>query len=108
MCSPIFPKKHLGQHFLHDDGIAERIGATLTLQNYQNVLEIGPGMGILTKYLIRKPLEVVAMDLDSDSVAYLNEHFSEENLSIIEADFLKFDLNDLFQGASFGLKPESF
>ncbi|MCW5518994.1 16S rRNA (adenine(1518)-N(6)/adenine(1519)-N(6))-dimethyltransferase RsmA [Aureitalea sp. L0-47] len=94
-------KKHLGQHFLRDEGIAERIGNTLTLQNYKNVLEIGPGMGVLTKYLIQKPIELAAMELDHDSVEYLEEHFSEENLRVIEADFLKFDLNTLFPGEDF-------
>jgi 16S rRNA (adenine1518-N6/adenine1519-N6)-dimethyltransferase len=96
-------KKHLGQHFLHDEGIAERIGNTLSLRNYTHVLEIGPGMGVLTKYLMKKPLEIVAMDLDRDSVAYLEEHFSEKNLSLIEADFLKFDLDTLFPGESFAI-----
>jgi len=89
-------KKHLGQHFLHDEGIAEKIANTLTLEGYHNVLEIGPGMGVLTKYLIRKPIEVYAMDVDSESVAYLKTHYPEKNLHILEADFLKFNLEELF------------
>ena len=96
-------KKHLGQHFLHDESIAERIGDTLTLRNYENVLEIGPGMGVLTKYIVRKPLNIVAMELDRDSVAYLHEHFSEENLTVIEGDFLKFKMEELFSGEQFAI-----
>ncbi|MDC8005975.1 16S rRNA (adenine(1518)-N(6)/adenine(1519)-N(6))-dimethyltransferase RsmA [Aureisphaera galaxeae] len=89
-------KKHLGQHFLHDERIAEKIGNTLTLEGYKNVLEIGPGMGVLTKYIIKKPLQVIAMDLDTESIAYLQQHYLEENLTILEADFLKFDLSEIF------------
>ena len=54
-------KKHLGQHFLKDENIAKKIADTLTQENYKNVLEIGPGMGVLTKYLIDKSLDVIAM-----------------------------------------------
>ena len=57
-------KKHLGQHFLKDENIAKKIADTLTQENYKNVLEIGPGMGVLTKYLIDKDLDVIAMELD--------------------------------------------
>ncbi len=96
-------KKQLGQHFLHDEGIAERIGDTLTLEGYNKVLEIGPGMGVLTKYLLRKPIGLVAMDLDHESVAYLEQYYSEENLSIIEGDFLKFNLDELFPGEPFAI-----
>ncbi|WP_224484010.1 16S rRNA (adenine(1518)-N(6)/adenine(1519)-N(6))-dimethyltransferase RsmA [Robertkochia aurantiaca] len=93
-------KKHLGQHFLRDERIAERIGNTLTLADYKQVMEVGPGMGVLTKYLLQKPLSVYAIDLDTESVAYLQQTFpSEQGLSeeqkqrfhIIEADFLKLD-----------------
>ena len=103
MSQPVRAKKHLGQHFLHDESVAERIGNTLTLENYKNVLEIGPGTGVLTKYIIEKPLEVIAMDLDTDSIAYLNEHYDRDNLKVIEADFLKFDLSTLFPGEPFAI-----
>jgi len=89
-------KKHLGQHFLTDENIAEKIANTLTFQGYKNVLEIGPGMGMLTKYLVKKPIEIVAMDLDSDSITYLIENYPNENLQILEADFLKSDGADIF------------
>lgn len=96
-------KKHLGQHFLHDESIAEKIGNTLTMHGYKKVLEIGPGMGVLTKYLIEKPLEVTAMDLDSESVSYLREHYAATNLRIVEGDFLRYDLSDLFGDAPFAI-----
>ncbi len=92
----IRPKKHLGQHFLEDETIAEKIANTLTFQGYKNVLEIGPGMGVLTKYLIEKPIEVVAMDLDSEAITYLIDNYPNENLQILEADFLKSDGTDIF------------
>ena len=89
-------KKHLGQHFLKDENIAQKIANTLTLKGYKNVLEIGPGMGVLTKYLIDKPVEIVAMDLDSESITYLIDNYPNENLQILEADFLKSDGTDIF------------
>lgn len=96
-------KKHLGQHFLKDESIAEKIANTLTFTGYQNILEIGPGTGVLTKYLIGKEMNMAAMELDWDSVAYLNEHFSSPNLQIIEADFLKYDITSLFNGKPFAI-----
>lgn len=96
-------KKHLGQHFLKDEEIAEKIGDTLTLEGYKNVLEIGPGMGVLTKYLLKKNVEIVAMDLDKESIAYLEENYPEKNLKIVEADFLKYDLSQVFGDEQFGI-----
>ena len=103
MSKPVRAKKHLGQHFLHDENIAEKISNTLTLQGYKNVLEIGPGMGVLTKYLIKKDIELIALDLDTDSITYLIENYPEENLQILEADFLKTELSDLFGEEPFAI-----
>lgn len=103
MQKQIRAKKHLGQHFLHDEHIAEKIGNTLTLRGYKKVLEIGPGMGVLTKYLVKKPLEVTAMELDYDSVAYLKENYILDNLHIVEADFLKYNLSELFGDSPFAI-----
>lgn len=97
------PKKHLGQHFLKDENIAEKIGNTLTLNGYSNVLEIGPGMGVLTKYLIQKEVDVMAMDLDLESIEYLRSNFPDDNLKIIEGDFLKYDLATLFGKDQFAI-----
>lgn len=96
-------KKHLGQHFLRDENIAEKIADTLLLKDYKNVLEIGPGMGVLTKYLLQKDIDLIAMDLDTDSIAYLEKHFPAPNLKVIEADFLKYDLALLFGEEEFGI-----
>ncbi|WP_347373765.1 16S rRNA (adenine(1518)-N(6)/adenine(1519)-N(6))-dimethyltransferase RsmA [Aequorivita sp. Q41] len=96
-------KKHLGQHFLKDETIAEKIGDTLTMETYKNVLEIGPGMGVLTKYLIEKDAAIIAMDLDTESIAYLKEKYPNKNLKILEADFLKYDLSMLFGKEQFAI-----
>ncbi|SHG71814.1 16S rRNA (adenine(1518)-N(6)/adenine(1519)-N(6))-dimethyltransferase RsmA [Flagellimonas flava] len=105
-------KKHLGQHFLKDESIAQKIADTLSLKGYKNVLEIGPGMGVLTKYLLSRDLDLVAMDLDEESIVYLNHSFRLEHpklfdqnnrLNIIEADFLKFDLNQLYGKEQFAI-----
>lgn len=88
-------KKHLGQHFLKDENIARRIADSLTGEVKQ-VLEIGPGMGVLTKYLVDKPeLNFCAIEIDTESVAYLNQHYPD--LKIIEGDFLRLDASTLFQ-----------
>ncbi len=96
MKEPIRAKKHLGQHFLIDETIAEKIANTLRFEGYKNVLEIGPGTGVLTKYLVEKDINLVAMELDNESVSYLEEHFPQKNLQILEADFLREDLLDVF------------
>ncbi|MGQ3677758.1 16S rRNA (adenine(1518)-N(6)/adenine(1519)-N(6))-dimethyltransferase RsmA [Tenacibaculum discolor] len=98
-------KKHLGQHFLNDENIAKKIADSLTEKGYNNVLEIGPGMGVLTKYLLEKKPKVTVMELDSESVTYLQETFpvehiklntSKEKFTIIEGDFLKKDFTEIF------------
>jgi len=89
-------KKHLGQHFLRDESIAENIAKALP-NKVSNVLEIGPGMGVLTKYLLQNPnflLKVV--EIDTESVAYLHQKYPE--LTVISDDFLKMDLDHLFNG----------
>jgi 16S rRNA (adenine1518-N6/adenine1519-N6)-dimethyltransferase len=89
-------KKHLGQHFLKDEQIAQNIADSLTEKGYKNVLEIGPGTGMLTKYLVEKDIEVTAMELDTESVNFLEQNFSSEKLQVLEADFLAEDLTDYF------------
>ena len=68
-------KKHLGQHFLTDEGIAKDIADALTGIGYDDVLEIGPGMGVLTKYLLQQKAKITVMELDRESVAYLHDTF---------------------------------
>jgi 16S rRNA (adenine1518-N6/adenine1519-N6)-dimethyltransferase len=91
-------KKHLGQHFLTDENIAAKIADSLEPEGkYTKVLEVGPGMGMLTKYLLeRKELNVWVVEIDRDSVTYLNEHYPALHEKIIAHDFLKKDLTEFF------------
>jgi 16S rRNA (adenine1518-N6/adenine1519-N6)-dimethyltransferase len=89
-------KKHLGQHFLKDEQIAQNIADSLTEKAYKNVLEIGPGMGVLTKYLLKKPLVVHVIEIDTESVEYLKTHYLSLADKIISKDFLKINLSDYF------------
>ena len=124
------PKKNLGQHFLTDLNIAKQIADTVDACPDIPVLEIGPGMGVLTQYLVPKPREVKVVEIDRESVAYLREHFDKEAPSnlplegealkergnertrereneesdwIISADFLRMDLSKVFNGRQFVL-----
>ena len=90
-------KKFLGQHFLKDLSVAQRIAETITAGR---VLEIGPGMGVLTQYLLKNPnLQTTAIEIDRESVAYLKEWYPE--LHLIEGDFLKLDLNIIYPDGEF-------
>lgn len=91
------PKKSLGQHFLRDEGIAHKISGTLSGEGYESVLEIGPGMGMLTKFLLdRKFSDFRVIEIDNESVFYLKDHYP--GLEIIQGDFLNIDLDELFKG----------
>lgn len=96
-------KKHLGQHFLNDENIAKKIADTLTLNNYDTILEIGPGMGVLTKYLLEKNVDTYVIEIDTESVAYLQAHYLKLSNKIIEKDFLKYDLNQVFHQRPFAI-----
>ena len=119
------PKKNLGQHFLTDLGIARRIADTVDAYPDIPVLEIGPGMGVMTQFLITKPRPFKAVEIDEESVEYLNGNFNanvnchaddnnKENVPVpvnvpvnnhwlIQGDFLKMDLNEVFGGKQFVL-----
>ena len=111
------PKKNLGQHFLTDLSIAKRIADTVD-EPYADlpVLEVGPGMGVMTQYLVEKPRPLKVVEIDRESVAYLSERFGWKvesgNLlppssflfpQIIMGDFLRMDLNEVFDGQQFVL-----
>ena len=96
-------KKHLGQHFLKDESIAQKIADTLNLDGYNEVLEIGPGMGVLTKYLLNKPVNTYVIEIDSESVVYLDENFPKLKGRIIAQDFLKYNINEVFDGKQFAI-----
>lgn len=97
------PKKNLGQHFLTDLDIARRIADTVDACPDLPVLEIGPGMGVLTQFLVKKPREVKAVEIDSESVAYLHENYPQLDGKILGEDFLRMDLNTIFEGRPFVL-----
>ncbi|MFD1094716.1 16S rRNA (adenine(1518)-N(6)/adenine(1519)-N(6))-dimethyltransferase RsmA [Salegentibacter chungangensis] len=96
-------KKHLGQHFLTDENIAAKIADTLSYEGYSKTLEIGPGMGVLTKYLLKKDTEVHVIEIDTESVAYLGENYPDLEGAIHEQDFLKYDLSKIFGEAPFAV-----
>ena len=98
-------KKHLGQHFLTDESIAKKIADSLSGNGYDDVLEIGPGMGVLTKYLLPQKAKITVLELDRESVAYLHDTFplehikldtSKAHFSVLEGDFLKKNIQDIF------------
>ena len=86
------PKKHLGQHFLTDLNIAQNIAGALTGVDYQDVLEVGPGMGVLTQYLLQTKHTIHAIEVDNESVDYLNTNFPKLEPNLIFGDFLKCNL----------------
>ncbi len=97
---PVRAKKKLGQHFLTDLNIAKRISDTLDFKSYNTIVEIGPGMGVLTQFLINKSNDLFLVEIDTESVAFLKNAYTNGNLKIIEADFLKLDFKN-----SFGTNP---
>lgn len=96
-------KKHLGQHFLKDENIAKKIAETLSFNGFEEVLEIGPGTGVLTKYLLKKEIITHVIEIDSESVEYLKASFPNLAGRIIEQDFLKFDLKQVFNDKPFAI-----
>ena len=95
-------KKHLGQHFLKDKNIAVKIAATLP-DNSTNILEIGPGMGVLTNILKDKKYNLKVVEIDSESVEYLKNNKVLDAEDILEMDFLKADIANFFSGESFAI-----
>lgn len=92
-------KKALGQHFLTDLSIARNIADALVTEGMAEVLEVGPGMGVLTQFLLQRPeIDLRMVEIDSESVDYLLLHFPQVNGRLIEADFLKLGLENFFKG----------
>jgi len=96
-------KKHLGQHFLTDETIAKNIADTLSFSGYDTILEIGPGMGVLTKYLLEKPTTTYVIEIDQESVEYLATHYPKLQGKIISKDVLKYNINEVFEGKPFAI-----
>jgi 16S rRNA (adenine1518-N6/adenine1519-N6)-dimethyltransferase len=100
MSQPVRAKKHLGQHFLNDENIAKKIvDSLLQVNNDTTVIEIGPGTGVLTKYLINElKTNFYALDVDTDSVAYLQQHYPQIANNILLEDFLEYDIKKIMKG----------
>jgi 16S rRNA (adenine1518-N6/adenine1519-N6)-dimethyltransferase len=96
-------KKHLGQHFLKDEQIAKDIAHSLTENGYETVLEIGPGMGVLTKYLLKKEYTTHVIEIDTESVEYLKNTYLNLAPRIISKDFLKIDIPEFFDDKPFAI-----
>ena len=94
----IRPKKFLGQHFLRDQNIARKIVDALPLQS-AHVIEVGPGMGVLTQYLVDRIPSLFLVEIDRESVEYLHHHYPGLKTNIIGGDFLKLDLKSLAEGS---------
>lgn len=86
-------KKHLGQHFLTDENIAEKIVNSLSGQGYDNLLEVGPGMGVLTKYLLKGKNKVFLAEIDTESIDYLIDNYENLSENNFVGDFLKTDFS---------------
>ncbi len=97
------PKKALGQHFLTDLSVASRIASTMDVAPDLPLLEIGPGMGVLTQFLLEKGRDLKVVEIDSESVEYLEREFPALDGRIIEGDFLKLDLDKIFGDSQFGV-----
>lgn len=96
-------KKHLGQHFLTDESIAKQIADILSEDGYEHVLEIGPGMGMMTKYLLEKKYTTHVVEIDDESVEYLQAHYLHLGPRIYGQDFLKSDLTEIFKNQQFAI-----
>ena len=90
-------KKYLGQHFLTDENIAKNIVDALSFDHYQKILEVGPGMGVLTKYLLDKESEIFLAVIDHESVEYLQKHYAKLDNQHIIGDFLKLNIAETFE-----------
>ena len=97
------PKKFLGQHFLKDLKIAQAIADTVDACPDLPVLEVGPGMGVMTQFLINKDRPLKVVEIDYESVAYLKENYPKLTENIVEFDFLKLNLEQIFDGQPFVL-----
>jgi len=95
---PVRAKKNLGQHFLRDDEIADRIAATLDNFPSLPVLEVGPGTGMLTRFLLKREKDLTVVEIDRESIDYLKINFPELRDRIIQQDFLRMDLSRYYDG----------
>jgi len=97
------PKKKLGQHFLTDLNVAKKIADLLDYSTHQNVLEIGPGTGVLTQYLVSKTAKLHLIEVDEESIYFLQKKYNSKVLNLIQGDFLKLDLKTIFGNNAFSV-----
>lgn len=97
------PKKKLGQHFLTDLNIAKKIADLLDFNNHQNVLEIGPGTGVLSQFLIPKTKVLHLIEIDEEYIQFLENRYSSDEINLVQGDFLKLDLNVIFGSDQFSI-----
>lgn len=101
--SPVKPKKHLGQHFLKDQNIARKIVNQMQEESYKDLLEIGAGTGVLTNFILSdKKYDLTVVEIDDESVEYLKENLGFTDKNLLNENFLKMDLETLFEG-KFGI-----
>lgn len=93
--SKIKPKKNLGQHWLKDETVLKEIISLLDIKNDETIVEIGPGKGALTKYLIKERIKLIAIEYDESIIPYLSKKLNSEKFQIINSDFLEYNLEDL-------------
>lgn len=96
-------KKSYGQHFLVNEGIAQDIANSLTLDGYNKVLEVGPGQGMLTKYLINQSYDLLVSEADKDMINYLQQNYPELKESILPGNFLRVPLEQIYPNTSFAI-----
>ena len=101
--SEIRAKKHLGQHFLTDVGIAKKIVNSLSLNSYKLILEVGPGTGVLTQFLMEKPHEIHAIELDKESVSFLQSKFPKLSSRLYNQNLLSWKEPDYIRTNNYGL-----
>lgn len=100
MIGNVHPKKYLGQHFLIDENISKKIIDSVDFSKYDKVIEVGPGKGALTKYLLYLKDVLTLIEIDKESILFLENEFKKENLEILEKDFLKFDVLSTYPSLS--------
>ena len=100
MIENVSPKKFLGQHFLIDENISKKIVNSFSLKEFDNIVEIGPGKGALTKYLFEYSDKLILVEYDTESVEYIKSSFKIHNPNIIKQDFLKYNLKDVLSQTS--------
>jgi 16S rRNA (adenine1518-N6/adenine1519-N6)-dimethyltransferase len=97
------PKKHYGQHFLTDKNIARKIAQSLSPKSYDTLVEVGPGTGFLTDFLLELPVHLILIEKDKEAYEFLRRKYESAKIKIVNADFLKTDLQEITENRPFGI-----